>query len=185
MNLICFFVLLFLLLIINIFLYNTMLSKKNKVTEAYSSLDIMLKRRYDLIPNLVRTIKKYSDYESKSLVLLTKLRNELITSPEEKEVFIKNNLLKDTIDYIFLHTEAYPKLKANENYLQLQQTLTNLEEEIAAARRTYNANVTRYNNFIGSFPNNILASIFQFDKIEWFKMENKENIEVLFDENNK
>lgn len=162
-----------------------MLYKKNKVTEVYSSLDIMLKRRYDLIPNLVKTIKTYSDYESKALIFLTKLRKDLITLSKEKEVFEKNNLLKDTIHYIFSHTEAYPKLKANENYLHLQQTLTKLEDEISAARRTYNSNVTRYNNFIAFFPNNILANIFKFHKIDWFRLETKENVEVLFDEDNK
>lgn len=165
-------------------LYNYILVKKNKVNNAYSSLDIMLKRRYDLIPNLVSVVKEYTKYENKILNHLVELRNELIKSNKPAEIARKNNYIDQAIKSIFVHVEKYPDLKASEQYLNLQKNLTETENHISAARRTYNAHVTKYNNTIETFPNIIFSKLFGFKKIEWFEFDSpeKEKVKVYEDD---
>ena len=174
-----------LLIIVLIFYYNRMLSKKNKATNAYSSLDIMLKKRYDLIPNLVKVVKEYSNFEKTVLESVTKLRSDLLSTSNQDEIFEKNNYLVGYLDKIMGYAENNPDLKANKSYIDLQTTLTKLEEHISAARRTYNAHVTNYNNFIQFFPNNLFAKLYGFKKLEWFIFDGDEKVGVDFNEDNR
>lgn len=163
--------------------YNIMRSKKNKATNAYASLDVMLKKRYDLIPNLVKIVKEYSDFEKEILKKLSQLRKELLVSNNYRDVFNKNIIMTETLNEFVGYAEAIPDLKANDNYLHLQNELSKVEDQISAARRTYNAHVTKYNNFIQFFPNNIFAFMFGFKKLEWFTFKENEKIEVNINEN--
>ncbi len=147
--------------------YNTMLIKKNKVKNAFSSLDVMFKKRNDLIPNLVSTVKGYMEYEKDTLERVIALRNNLINRNS-----IRDNLeMSQHINDILATIESYPDLKANEQVLKLQKTLYDLEEMISAGRRTYNAHVTNYNTFISMFPNLLFAKLFGFKKFELFKVD--------------
>lgn len=163
-----------------IILYNTTLSKKNKMLKAYASLDVMLKKRYDLIPNIVNTVKGYKDYEAETLTSIIALRkkadldksaNDLNDTASQYNSFIR--------DVNFLR-EQYPDLKASENFIHLQKTLNEVEEQISAARRTYNAHVESYNTFISFIPNNLFTSLFGFKKYDFFEAseEERHNVEV-------
>ena len=178
-------IILLFLVSIFVFFYNVMLIKRNKASNAFSSLDVMLKKRYDLIPNLVNVVRGYSDFEKSVFTDITKLRNELINSNDKNEILEKNVSLAIELNKLIAYVENYPDLKANKNYLELQKSLYKIEEQISAARRTYNAHVTNYNNFIQFFPNNIFAKIFGFKRLEWFVFEENDNIGVDFDENNR
>ena len=178
-------IILLFLVSIFVFFYNVMLIKRNKASNAFSSLDVMLKKRYDLIPNLVNVVRGYSDFEKSVFTDITKLRNELINSNDKNEILKKNVSLAIELNKLIAYVENYPDLKANKNYLELQKSLYKIEEQISAARRTYNAHVTNYNNFIQFFPNNIFAKIFGFKRLEWFVFEENDNIGVDFDENNR
>lgn len=159
-------------------MFNIMMSKKNRVYNAFSSMDVMLKKRYDLIPNLVKVVKEYDDYESDVLHSITKLRTTLLETSSTNEIFEKNMLLEENINAILYISENNPKLSSNQNYLELQRSLVELENQISAARRTYNAQVTNYNNFIQFFPNNIFAYIFNFKKFAWFEFSEKSDVKV-------
>ena len=172
------------LISIFVYFYNSMLSRKNKASNAYASLDVMLKKRYDLIPNLVKVVKNYADFERDLLNKLTKLRSDLLNSDSYREVFDKNIVMTNTINKIIGYAENNPDLKANTNYLNLQKELAKIEDQISAARRTYNAHVTKYNNFIQFFPNSVFAMLFGFKKLEWFTFKEDEKIEVNIDEDN-
>ena len=157
-----------------IVIYNTMLSKKNKLLKAYSSLDVMLKKRYDLIPNLVECVKGYSEYESNTLNKIISLRKVADECNNAKELESVNNQYNDYECSIYMLAEKYPDLKANESYITLQKTLTDMEEQISAARRTYNAHVENYNSYISYFPLNIISNAFGFKKYEFFEIKPKE-----------
>ncbi len=169
-----------LVIIYLIVLYNVALSKKNKMLKAYSSLDVMLKKRYDLIPNIVNTVKGYKDYEAETLANIIALRrkadedkntNDLNETASQYSSFIKDiNILK----------EEYPDLKASSNFIHLQKTLNEIEEQISAARRTYNAHVESFNTFISFIPNNIFAPIFGLKPYDFFEAtdEEREKVEV-------
>lgn len=160
--------------IITIILNNKMMILRNNMKNAYSSLDVMLKKRYDLIPNLVTCVKEYMKHESSILEKLTFLRIQAISTDNEEITCEINNELKNDIDHLVLLAEQYPKLKSNINFLQLQDTLTDIEEQISAARRTYNAHVLTYNNFIGIIPINFLSKILGFKKANLFELNEKE-----------
>jgi len=167
-------IILILTLLITIVLYNIMLKKKNGIINAYSSLDVILKKRYDLIPNLVSCIKGYIEYEREVITDITSLRKKGMLSTESMDVFEINNELSSDLEKIMLICENYPDLKASENFLKLQAILNDVEENISAARRTYNAHVTNYNNFIEMFPNFLFAKLLGFKKFDLFTIETKE-----------
>jgi LemA protein len=133
--------------------YNSLVGKKNQVENAFASIDAMLKKRYDLIPNLVATVKQYAKHESGTLTEITELRAKAmsggLSSDEQVQV---NNQITKAMGGIMVAVENYPELKANENFLQLQRSLNEIEEQISAARRAYNASVTDFNNAIEMFP---------------------------------
>jgi len=154
-----------------IYIYNGFVSLKNRAQEAWADIEVQLKRRYDLIPNLVNTVKGYATHESSAFENVTKARSMAMgaTGPT-KEHAQAENMLTGALKSIFAISEAYPDLKANTNFLELQRELSDTENKIQAARRFYNANVRDLNTKIESFPSNILASMFNFSKIEFFDL---------------
>jgi len=157
-----------------IFIYNGFVRRKNRVDEAWSDIEVQLKRRYDLIPNLVETVKGYALHEKNILEEITKERAEAINAKDNKEKLKANDMLSGALKTLFAVAENYPNLKANENFAKLQDELTDTEDKIQAARRFYNANVRDYNTAIEIFPNSIIAKFFKFEKRELFDVDNEE-----------
>ena len=157
-----------------IIIYNLMLVKKNKVKTAFSSMDVILKKRYDVMPNLVSMVQKYMEHESGVLTELTRIRENIDTTKDINESIELNKRIDNEIRRVRLAVENYPDLKASNNFLHMQATLNDIEEQISAARRTYNAHVEVYNTFIGMIPLNIFAFIFMFRKFEQFEITNEE-----------
>jgi LemA protein len=146
-----------------IFFYNSLIGKKNQVTNAFSAIDVMLKKRFDLIPNLVEVVKQYTTYEQGTLTKIVELRAKATSgnvTPAEKAQL--DSELSSSMKGLMVNIENYPDLKANTNFINLQTTWTESEEQIAAARRTYNASVTDYNNAIMMFPGSLFAGMLNF-----------------------
>lgn len=172
---IVFLVILFALVII----YNSLVTLKKRSEEAWSDIGIQLKRRYDLIPNLVVAVKGYAKHEKEVFTQVTKARADAIEADNIKDKQAAENALSRTLKSIFAVAENYPQLRASENFLSLQEELTDTENKIEAARRFYNANVRDYNIKIKSFPSNIMAGMFGFEEKQLFEVEasQKEQIE--------
>ena len=170
------------LAIAGIGIYNSLITLKNRVDEAWSDIDVQLKRRYDLIPNLVNTVKGYATHERELFEKVTAARSAAMgaQTPAQKEQ--AENALSGTLKSLFAIAENYPDLKANQNFLELQRELTDTEDKIQAARRFYNGNVRDFNTKIEIFPNNIFAGILNFTKREFFEAKEgeKEVVEVKF-----
>ena len=169
------------LIIIYVFiLYNSFISLDNKVKEAFSTMDVYLKKRWDLIPNLVETVKGYAKYEEETLTRVTKLRNNVYNEMTNDEKIINNEELSSDVSKIMALKEAYPELKANENFIDLSNKLTKIEDDIANARKYYNGTVRIYNNKVQMFPNNIFAKIFNYKTKRMFEasLEDKQNIKI-------
>lgn len=155
--------------------YNGLIVNRNRVKEAFSDIQIQLKRRYDLIPNLVETVKGYAGHESQTLEKVIQARNMAMSQKGDlKEQAKAENILSGTLKSLFAVSENYPDLKANQNFLKLQFELTDTEDKIKAARRFYNTNVLALNNKIEMFPSNIIAGMFQFTKQEFFELDEDE-----------
>jgi len=170
-----------------IFTYNGLIRSKNRVDEAFSDIDVQLKRRYDLIPNLVETVKGYAKHESETFEKVTQARNQAMSVHDKqgasaKEMGQAENMLTDTLKSLFALSEAYPDLKANQNFLRLQDELSDTENKIQAARRFYNNNVRDFNTKIQVFPTNLIAGMLKFGQYDYFEAgeEEKENVEVKF-----
>jgi len=154
------------LLLIGIFFYNSIVGKKNQVTNAFSAVDVMLKKRFDLIPNLVEVVKQYTTYEQGTLSKIVELRSKAVSgNVSDAEKASIDSQLSSSIKGLMVNVENYPDLKANTNFINLQSTWTESEEQIAAARRTYNSAVTDYNNAIMMFPGSMFAGILNFQPI--------------------
>jgi LemA protein len=154
------------LFLFGIFSYNSLIGKKNQVTNAFSAIDVMLKKRFDLIPNLVEVVKKYTTYEQGTLTKIVELRTKAIAGNiSEADRATIDAQLSGSVKGLMLNVENYPDLKANTNFINLQTTWTESEEQIAAARRAYNAAVTDYNNSIMMFPGSIFAGMLNFQPI--------------------
>lgn len=169
------------LIIIYVFiLYNNFISLDNKVKEAFSTMDVYLKKRWDLIPNLVETVKGYAKYEEETLTRVTKLRNNIYNEMTNDEKIINNEELSSDVSKIMALKEAYPELKANESFMDLSNKLTKIEDDIANARKYYNGTVRIYNNKVQMFPNNIFAKIFGYKTKRMFEasLEDKKNIRI-------
>ncbi|WP_029281752.1 LemA family protein [Pedobacter sp. R20-19] len=156
-------IILLVLLLFGFFFYNNIIGKKNQVTNAFSAIDVMLKKRFDLIPNLVEVVKQYTTYEQDTLSKIVELRSKATSGniPVAEKASIDAEL-SSSMKGLMVNVENYPDLKANTNFINLQSTWTESEEQIAAARRTYNAAVTDYNNSIMMFPGNLFAGLFNF-----------------------
>ena len=157
-------------------IYNSLIAKRNQVKNIRAGVFTQLKKRYDLIPNLVATVKEYMTHEKETLERVTELRSRAIKSQDTAETFDLNNQISKLLGGINVAIEAYPTLKANENVMHLQATLNEVEEQISASRRAYNSSVMTYNNAIEMFPSNIVANFFKFQKDEFFKMEESEKV---------
>lgn len=160
------------ILLIIIALYNGLIRLKNRVAEAYSDMDVQMKRRYDLIPNLVETVKGYAAHEQGTLEKVVAARNlAMATGSEDAEKKIAaENALSSTLKSIFALAESYPDLKANQNFLELQRELTDTEDKIMASRRFYNANVRDFNTKLQVFPTNVFGSMLGFSAQKYFEV---------------
>lgn len=162
--------------------YNGLVRLRNRVEEAWSDIDVQLKRRYDLIPNLVNTVKGYAAHESGVFEKVTEARSRAMQAGTTHDKVEAENALSQTLKSLFAVAENYPDLKANQNFLELQRELSDTENKIQAARRFYNGNVLELNNKIDMFPSNVIASMFHFAKREFFEVAEgeKEPIKVSF-----
>lgn len=163
--------------------YNGFIKLKNKTQEAFSAMDVMLKKRYDLIPNVVETVKGYAKHEKTTLENVIKARNAAINSSSPDDVIKNDNVLTGTLKSLFALSESYPDLKANTNFLELQTQLSKIEDEISSSRRYYNAVVNTFNTKVEMFPSNIIASIFHFTRKPLYEVNNeneRENVKVSF-----
>ena len=164
-------VILILLVLYVIFLYNSIIRNRNETAYAFGSVDAMLKKRYDLIPNLVETVKQYMIHESSVLTEVTKLRAKLSDALSNEDKVELHNDISKKLNGIMVSVENYPDLKANQNFLKLQASWNEAEEQISAARRFYNSAVTDYNNSIQTFPASILAGKFGFTPKKVFEID--------------
>ena len=160
-----------LVLIFAIFMYNRLIRSRNILNEAWSGIDVQLKRRHDLIPNIIETVKGYVKHERKVLEDITNLRSRLAGPATVQEKGQVENSFSQALKSIFALAEAYPDLKANQNFIELQHTLADAEEQIQLARRYYNGAARDYNIMVESFPDNIMARMFGFSKAEFFEIE--------------
>lgn len=157
--------------IIVIVLYNSLISRKNQVEYAFGGMDAMLKKRYDLIPNLVSTVQQYATHERELLEKITGLRTKALQGNlSDDEKVDLDNQMSSALGQIMVAVEAYPDLKANQNFLQLQASLNEVEEQISASRRAYNAAVTDYNNGVEMFPTNLLAGMMNLKRKKVFEI---------------
>lgn len=162
--------------------YNNLVSLRNRSDDQWSQIDVELKRRFDLIPNFVSTVKGYAKHESETLENVIKARNTYISADSKTAAMEADGELTQAISKLFALSEAYPELKANENFIDLQHQLEETENKISYARKFYNDIAYRYNNKIDMFPSNIVAKLFGFKKTEFFKAQEaeRENVKVEF-----
>lgn len=163
--------------------FNSLVVLKNRAKEAWADIEVQLKRRYDLIPNLVETVKGYATHERELFEKVTQARANAMSAQGAKEKAGAENMLSDTLKSLFAVSENYPDLKASTNFLELQRELTDTEDKIQAARRFYNTNVRDLNIKIESFPDNVIAGMFGFKQMELFQTANeaeKQPIKVSF-----
>ena len=160
-----------LLLLMGITFYNKLVRLRNTVKSSWSDIDVQCKKRYDLVPNLVETVKGYASHERTVFEKVTQARSMAMQAGSPAEMAKAENMLRDTLKSLFAVAEAYPELKANANFLQLQSQLQDLENNIESARIYYNAVVRDYNITIESFPSNLIASSFNFKQAELFQLE--------------
>ena len=159
-------------------MYNALVRLRNQVKNAWSQIDVQLKRRHDLIPNLVESVKGYAKHEKETMENLTKARSAAVSAEGVAEKSKAEGALSGAIDRLMLVVENYPDLKANQNFLALQEELSSTENKIAFARQNYNDQVLFFNNKIEMFPSNILAGMFNFQTGEFFELEDKAEREV-------
>ena len=162
--------------------YNTLVKLRNRVKDQWAQIDVQLKRRFDLIPNIVETVKGYASHEEETLKGVIEARNKFNTAQSPEEEMEANNQLTGFVNKLFALSEAYPELKANENFANLQNELKDTENKIASARQFYNDTVLTLNNKIEMFPSNFVANMFKFNKEAFFKVNEteRENVKVQF-----
>jgi len=153
--------------------YNGLVSMRNRIENAWAQIDVQLKRRYDLIPNLVETVKGYAAHERETLDAVIQARNAGMNAQGPHDQAEAENVLTGALKSLFALSEAYPDLKANQNFAQLQEELTGTEGRIAYARQFYNDTVYRYNTKVQSFPSNVLANMFRFSEREYFQADDE------------
>ncbi len=164
-------------------IYNRLVKKRNHVEDGWSGIDVQLKRRHDLIPNIVNVVKKYAEHEQETLEKVINLRNAAQGKHTPEQQSEDEQKLSHAISGLMVQVEAYPELKANTNFIDLQQQLQKIEDDIQYARRYYNGAVREYNTAVQSFPSNMVANKYDFREAEFFELENPkhaENPEVKF-----
>ncbi len=167
-------VLLVLILLYLISTYNRLIGLKNRVAEARAGMDVYLKQRADLVPNLVASVKRYMEHERELLERITLLRSKLLEAKDDKERFSLEGELGRLLGRLLMVAENYPTLRANENFLELQRALFEIEDRISASRRIYNVAVTDYNNALEMIPSNFVASLMGLKKAEWFEVDERD-----------
>ena len=162
--------------------YNSFVVLRNRVKDQWAQIDVQLKRRFDLIPNLVETVKGYASHEKDTLEAVVKARNEYLSSDTPEGKIAANNDLNKVVTKLFALAESYPELKADTSFRELQTTLTETEDKISYARQFYNDVVMKYNNKVEIFPSNIVAGMFGFKTSAYFNAteEERENVKVKF-----
>lgn len=160
-----------LLVLFVVVIYNKLVNLRNTAQSSWSDIDVQFKKRYDLVPNLVETVKGYASHEKAVFEKVTEARSMATQASSPAEKAKTENMFRDTLKSLFAVAEAYPELKANANFIQLQSQLKELEDNIESARRYYNAVVRDLNTLIESFPSNVIASSFKFQKEEFFGLE--------------
>ena len=168
------FAVIILLVFYGIGVYNKLVNSRNKVKDQWAQIDVQLKRRADLIPNLVETVKGYAKHEKNTLTEVIEARNNFVSAGSINEEIEANNQLTGALNKLFALSESYPELKANQNFISLQNDLKDTEDKISYARQFYNDTVLTYNNLVQMFPSNIVANMFKFEVYEFFKIEEKE-----------
>jgi LemA protein len=163
-----------LLIIYIVYLYNSLITLRNRVKNAWSQIDVQLKRRTDLIPNLVETVKGYATHEKTVFENVTNARSSLMNAKTVQENAEANNQLTNTLKSLFAVAENYPELKASENFRELQAMLSETEDKIAYSRQFYNDTVLMYNNKVQMFPSNLMANLFTFTEAEFFEVAEAE-----------
>ncbi|MFO7872911.1 MAG: LemA family protein [Bacteroidales bacterium] len=166
------------LILFFISMYNRLVKLRNQVKNAWSQIDVQLKRRYDLIPNLIETVKGYMKHEQETLENVTRMRTEAMQASGVAEKAQAEGKLTSALGNLKVAVENYPDLKANQNFLSLQEELTSTENKISFARQNFNDQVLFYNNKIEMFPTNITASLFGFQKEDYFELESPEERET-------
>ena len=171
-----------LLVIYTIATYNKLVALRNRVKDQWAQIDVQLKRRFDLIPNLVNTIKGYTKHESETLENVIKARNTFLSATTKEDEMKADGELTSAMTKLFALSESYPDLKANQNFMDLQEELTNTENKITATRQFYNDTVLNLNNKIEMFPSNLIAGIFHFKKESFYEVNEieRENVKVEF-----
>lgn len=162
--------------------YNTLVKMKNKIEEARATIEAYLKKRYDLIPNLVEIVKGYASHEKQTFTDVIEARNKVMSAVGFEEMSKHENALKGTLKSLFALVENYPDLKANQNFLDLQEELSKLEDDILQSRKYYNGVVKSFNIKIETFPNSLVASAFNYEKKEYYRIneEARENVKISF-----
>ena len=162
--------------------YNSLISLGVKIKEAWSQIDVQLKRRTDLIPNLVETVKGYASHEKEVFEKVTEARSALMSASNPKEAGIADQMLSGALKNLFAVAEAYPELKAQEGFVNLQKELSDTEDKVSYSRQFYNSVVRQYNEKIAIFPNSVIAGFFKFQPKEFFEIEEteKEPVKVKF-----
>lgn len=166
--------LLLLLVFYAIGVYNKLVNARNKVDNQFSQIDIQLKRRNDLIPNLIETVKGYTKHEEGTLTKVIEARNKAVSANNVNAKIEAEGELSGALTKLFALTEAYPELKANDNFMSLQNDLKDTEDKITYARQFYNDSAMMFNNLVEMFPSNIIASMFRFNKYKYFETSEKE-----------
>ena len=163
-------------------MYNGLITTRNRVKESWSGIDVQLKRRTDLIPNLIETVKGYAKHEKSVFENVTKARSALLGAKSAKDAAQADNILTGALKSLFAVAENYPDLRASENFKSLQEELSDTETKIAASRQFYNSNVLDFNTKIQVFPNSIIANLFRFEASEFFEAgeEDKKSVKVNF-----
>ncbi|MFW6264476.1 MAG: LemA family protein [Bacillota bacterium] len=166
-----------------IFFYNRLVVLRQRVKNSWSQVDVQLKRRYDLIPNLVNVVKAYAKHEKETFTRITEARSQAVSADSTKKQAEAENFLSSALQNLFAVVENYPELKANENFRELQNDLSETENKIAFARQFYNDTVQNYNIRVETFPSNIIAGIIGFKQEEFFNIDDpkeKDNINITF-----
>lgn len=174
MTLIIILIIIAIMIIAVVSIYNKLVRLRNTVKSSWSDIDVQCKKRYDLVPNLVETVKGYASHERTVFEKVTEARTMAMKAATPVEMAKAENMFRDTLKSLFAVAEAYPELKANQNFIQLQSQLQELENNIEMARRYYNAVVRDFNIAIESFPSNLVASTFNFKQAELFQLETPE-----------
>ena len=162
-------------------LYNSLVDKKNQADKAFATIDVLLKKRCDLIPNLVAVVKNYAKFEQQTLTEIANLRSRIVSGRAAGGTRVDlENQISSAIGNILVALEAYPDLQANQNFIQLQESLNEIEEQISAARRFYNTSVTEYNNAVEMFPTNLIAAAMSYRLKRLFEtnQQDRRNVDV-------